>query len=274
MALLLNQFIQPKTMPETWGLLPKSQTNDELIEAAIVRLIAEHNNDETAHLGTGQSLQSHKASEIIDHVAASIVADKIKDREVRPSKLGMVYFGTIFESLDGFYKTAGVSLSGDIDEVLMTTLAVTNDSQSLFKLMLNRPAVFSWDKYREFETTIKVSSVSNIETRIQTGRPAPNQHFGFKILNNTLYGSVADGNETTEVNLMTISADTYYALKAVLTPGVKVEFFVGGVSKGTATTHLPSGITYTNYLFAALVKTLEDAVKVFKFSYFDIRQEI
>lgn len=65
-----------------WGNLAKSQTDAEKIEEAIVRLITEHNDDETAHLGAGQSLQSHKAAEIIDHLAESIVEDKIGDGEV------------------------------------------------------------------------------------------------------------------------------------------------------------------------------------------------
>ncbi|MFA5080875.1 MAG: hypothetical protein WC472_04630 [Candidatus Paceibacterota bacterium] len=65
-----------------WGNLAKSQTDAEKIEEAIVRLITEHNEDETAHLGAGQSLQSHKAAEIIDHLAESIVEDKIGDGEI------------------------------------------------------------------------------------------------------------------------------------------------------------------------------------------------
>ena len=62
-----------------WGQLDKSQTDSEKIEEAILRLISEHNEDETAHLGAGQSLQSHKAAEIIDHLAESIVEDKFAE---------------------------------------------------------------------------------------------------------------------------------------------------------------------------------------------------
>jgi len=66
-------------MPEpiTWGQLPKSQIDPEKIEEAIARMIKEHNEDESAHLGPGQSLQSHKASEIIDHAVKSILAEKL-----------------------------------------------------------------------------------------------------------------------------------------------------------------------------------------------------
>ena len=86
----------------TWGMLAKSLVDDETIEEAIGRLILAHNEDEEAHLGAGQSLFSHKASEIIDHVVASIIADKIKDSEVTTSKLSCDRFEVhpSFESLD------------------------------------------------------------------------------------------------------------------------------------------------------------------------------
>lgn len=64
-------------MPEVWGGLPKSQTDNERIEDAITRRVGEHAADETAHLLPGQSLQSHKASQIIDHLAESVVNDKL-----------------------------------------------------------------------------------------------------------------------------------------------------------------------------------------------------
>jgi len=66
-------------MPDTWGMLPKSQIDPEIIEAAINRIVKAHNEDETAHLGLGQSLQSHKASEIIDHIAKSIITHKLAE---------------------------------------------------------------------------------------------------------------------------------------------------------------------------------------------------
>jgi len=70
-----------------WYLLPKSQVDNETIEEAIARLIAEHEADEESHLGTGESLQSHKAAEIIDHLASSIVEDKLRDEAVTGRKI-------------------------------------------------------------------------------------------------------------------------------------------------------------------------------------------
>jgi len=90
-----------------WGLLEKSQVDPETIEEAIDRLILAHNESEESHLGSGQSLQSHKASEIIDHIVSSIIADKIKDGEVIVPKLGWDRFFVMpeLESADAWNKT-------------------------------------------------------------------------------------------------------------------------------------------------------------------------
>jgi len=90
-----------------WGLLEKSQTDPETIEEAIARLILEHNEDEESHLGAGQSLESHKASVIIDHIVDSVIADKIKNGEVTIPKMGFDRFFVMpeLESADAWNKT-------------------------------------------------------------------------------------------------------------------------------------------------------------------------
>jgi len=90
-----------------WGLLEKSQIDPETIEEAIVRLILAHNTNEESHLGAGQSLQSHKASTIIDHLIASIIANTIRDGEVIVPKLGFDRFFVMpeLESADAWNKT-------------------------------------------------------------------------------------------------------------------------------------------------------------------------
>lgn len=61
-----------------WGQLAKGVADPEKIEEAIARIVAEHEADPIAHLSTNGSLQSHKASEIIDHLAESILNDKLE----------------------------------------------------------------------------------------------------------------------------------------------------------------------------------------------------
>lgn len=66
---------------EVWGLMPKSQIDNETIEEAIERLIAEHEHDPTSHLGENESIEAHRKSEVIDHLALSIVPDKFSNAE-------------------------------------------------------------------------------------------------------------------------------------------------------------------------------------------------
>ena len=89
-----------------WGELVKAVDDDQTILEAIAELIAEHNADPDAHLGENGSLNSHKASEIIDHLAASIVADKFLDHIVAPRHYDMSKFILDFslESIDAFYQ--------------------------------------------------------------------------------------------------------------------------------------------------------------------------
>lgn len=62
---------------ETWATMPKSGENSETIEQAIERFISAHNDDSTAHMEPGQSIDEHRKESIIDHPAGSIVSDKL-----------------------------------------------------------------------------------------------------------------------------------------------------------------------------------------------------
>lgn len=63
--------------PYIWGGLQRANNDPTVIDEAISEAIVAHNDDPDAHLGDDQSLQSHRASEIIDHLAESVVNDKI-----------------------------------------------------------------------------------------------------------------------------------------------------------------------------------------------------
>ena len=67
---------------DVWGDLPKSQVDPATIDDEIDTKIDTHLADPDAHLETGQSLQSHKASEIIDHVVGSVLSDKLSMTEL------------------------------------------------------------------------------------------------------------------------------------------------------------------------------------------------
>jgi hypothetical protein len=61
-----------------WGNLKESQDSDKTIRQAIDDMIADHDNNSASHLGPTGSLNSHAASAIIDHLAQSILNDKLE----------------------------------------------------------------------------------------------------------------------------------------------------------------------------------------------------
>jgi hypothetical protein len=62
----------------TWEQLEKNQNDDSTIEEAVAVLIQDHDDDVNAHTDAGQALTGHRAAEIIDHLAESVVNDKLK----------------------------------------------------------------------------------------------------------------------------------------------------------------------------------------------------
>lgn len=60
-----------------WRNLAKDALDPTTISAAIDAKITNHNDDPEAHLGADQALESHRAAEIIDHRAGSVVNDKL-----------------------------------------------------------------------------------------------------------------------------------------------------------------------------------------------------
>lgn len=88
-----------------WGSLPKDQTNPQLITEAITEAIIAHEEDPTAHLGPGESLEQHKTNEVIDHPAASVLPDKLGSSDYT--------LDFVFQTVDGF-STYGSILAGEM----------------------------------------------------------------------------------------------------------------------------------------------------------------
>ena len=111
-ALGMSLFILSKKMSvETWGQLDKSQVDSEKVEAAIARLVAEHEADPDSHLGAGESLEAHRASEIIDHLAGSVPYDKISRFELKytnffTSPSTYDFTGNVYQAGDGEIRLA------------------------------------------------------------------------------------------------------------------------------------------------------------------------
>lgn len=84
-----------------WGELQKSLDDPRTIADFIADSIAEHEADPEAHLGEGESLDTHKKNEVLDHPASSVVPDKVSTSDC--------VISTSFENLSGMSKSSGVN---------------------------------------------------------------------------------------------------------------------------------------------------------------------
>jgi len=244
-------------MTTIWGLLAKSLVDNETIEQAIGRLIAVHNDDETSHLEVGQSLQSHKISEIIDHAAESIISDKILDRNITLQHLydfGIERHSLSLESVDGWDTGGGLSLW--VGTLELDTGAVINtyryaNASTWEGVDFTKTMVAQW--------RARWTSAADILAYIycgfsHLGDPSA-QAFGFKVLNGALYaywqaGPLEESVEYTEL-ISGITTTTYHIYRVEYIPETSIKFYVDGVLKHTATTNLPV-ITWGTGAFTGL----------------------
>lgn len=227
-----------------WGNLEKSQIDPEKIEEAIARLIQAHEDDPDAHVEVGESLQSHKAAEIIDHLAKSIIGDKILEGAVDLLKLTTTKSILIcaFESLDGWDKDADGAgyVQATIFGLEMTSGAIQWEAAWMQVEPYGgiNPIDFSKDTF--FQTTFKALHNSNQEIYFRAGL---DQWFGFKIVGGTLYAchkKTGESEVTTQITGITITDFNIYRAFFDVSEA-KIYYYVNGALKATHTTNLPSG---------------------------------
>ncbi len=190
---------------DIWGDKPKSQIDAITIDEEIAALIQAHEDDEDAHLEMGESLQSHKASEIIDHLAYSVLRDKLAfDRFT---------IDTVFESIDAWSTSGNVYIAG-INALAVATAASLNAEAYAYIGVTDITDTQSYySQSPEMQVRVRFGSVSNITAYIGILDESVPAGFGFKLVNNTLYAIYTDDDdaEVTE-SLATVSAYTVYTL--------------------------------------------------------------
>jgi len=244
----------------TWGMLAKSLVDDETIEEAIDRLILAHNEDEESHLGAGQSLSSHKASEVIDHVVASIIADKIKDFEITTLKLSCDKYviNPSFESLDAWTVagTGGATLR--LGYVLVYTAATTDSAESVLSLTTEIPLNLA-EKNPIFEALVVIGYDEKQLVKFGAGGLGTN-FIGFKVLDDKIYSYIRIGANEYSTELADVVPFALSIYRIVCHSGVDVEFWINGVLKHTETEHLPTATSVSDAM-GINIKTTENVGK-------------
>jgi len=151
---------------------------------------------------------------------------------------------TLFESIDGF-DTSGTNTATTTISTFYVSLQTGTTSSSKANLIkcpfYLYSTYFTWDKNREFKTKIEKSATTNQNLWITMGKIDTNRHIGFKVINDILYATMANGTNEEIINLGTSSNPV--DLRVVWVAGSGATFYVNETNRGTLSTYLPSGIT-------------------------------
>lgn len=272
---------QKKMAEPNWGLLEKSQVDNETIEEAIDRLITAHNDDADAHIGTGKSLDAHKTQEVVDHPAGSIVEDKIPNGEMPQKKLSNTEIAAYitFESMDGWTESGGSVLNSILGTSLQTS-GVINTKCYIYNEPSGISDINTYNKDTFFQTAIQLSSITNQEIFFMTGGYEDDDSdsgFGFKIVNGTLYAIIVKAVEsvrteyTTQITGITLTNLNIYSAFFDVSES-KIYFYVNGVLKHTETTNLPEDSHPVMFIYS--IENTEAANKILATCYLYYSREI
>ena len=217
-------------MPETWGMMSKSQTDSETIEEAITRIVATHEEDPDSHLGDGESLQSHKASAIIDHVVGSVASDKFSHIDN--------YHLCSFESLDNWTITGNVSLDGWPGVSLVVEPDVF-DVSYMRSVVRHSSNYIDYTKIMFFQSVLWFDSEQNCKSWFGLGgytSPTSLEGFGFYYYNGDLKGFWGKGATISYTSAITVDPTICHTYRAQYDPETQtVYFYIDGVQVASLT---------------------------------------
>lgn len=205
-----------------WGQLEKAQDDATTIEEQIATAISEHEAEPSAHQGEGESLEAHKTEEVIDHPAFSVLDDKLAfDRNV---------VDITFNTLDPYSITAGVELNG-INTVLFSSPndSTTRELSGSLGDMADAD-LFDYENNPRVITSFMVTQITSQTGYLIVGELDDGRGFGFKIVDNKLFGLyfLANNTEIT-LEIATLVAGTIYHIEARVSFEDAIELYIDNV---------------------------------------------
>jgi len=174
-------------------------------------------------------------------------------------------------------EVSGSGAIGWADSFVQINTGTTSGSVArIYKRATGYDSARSWDKKRHLGMYLRIPTYSNQTAYMLSGGIADptsatntSKHIGFMLINNYLYGTVANGTNQSTLLLETISSAVYRRLEAILIPNAECRFYVDGVYKGSISENLPSGTENSEYLFHASIYNAEAVAKYLTF--FEVR---
>lgn len=246
---------------ETWGDKPESQISARLVLEAIADLITSHEADPDAHLEVGESLQSHKASEIIDHLASSVLRDKLEfdrysiDCDFQTVDEWLFFGGCAIERINELQIFSSGSI-GDIGYSLLTTGDAFQDITSFAKSP-------NWQVRAYFE------QASNFIARLGMFDEDYVSGIGFKISVGNLYAVWFDEDDVEQTEeILSISATTPYLLRFNYDYATStLKFYVNGALVHTVIVEPATNVTHYGYFSLEDVSTIGHLYYISNFHY-------
>lgn len=245
-----------------WSELTKSQDDSETIEQAITRLIEDHNDDAQAHLGEGQSLETHRQNEVIDHPEGSVVNDKIPLDSINILQYGgkeMNYY-EIFENTTDWIKTGG-TITAVLGRLRLSTGTTINTNVYAQKPIPSGSYLGNFGPVNVFDLVVDFHNFTNKEITILWGDNNGDEYdvgIGWRVKNNKLYALVynsdEDSNIVYEEEIIGATGAGTQHLRVVHIPADEMwYFYINGVAVGSMN-ETPSGLSAQTNIFHFHIK--------------------
>ncbi len=248
---------------EVWANLPKSQDDPETIEEAISRIIAEHNEDPTAHTGDGEAIDVHRKNDVVDHPEGSVLADKFTNDDI--------VFQPLFENVTPYTKSAAGVTSG-LGGIRLDTGVTSNTVRYLSASGQFAHTYCRDNKRQTFQASVSISNTSNVTAYFGLGAWGLSSWppgFGFKIQNGNLYASAVrwvdeDAVESTVlITGYTLTAKHFYRVQ--VTPAEGLAYYYVD-SELVATIAIGTNTDYDLIMFEFYVKNTAAGQKILSVS--------
>jgi len=137
----------------------------------------------------------------------------------------------------------------DVDKFIISNQGAASAGGYIVRQLAYPRAPLTWSKPRSFKLRARVDlgNDTNLDMTINTGNHGANRRgFGFRFKKDRIQGFTKNGGAEVNVDLITGKVPPWsgtYLFEAILTPGVKVDFYIDGVLKGTNNTGIPTGTT-------------------------------
>lgn len=207
-------------------------------------------------------LDSHKTASVLDHPDSSVTLEKlvkgVSIKDIMRWKGPWWYCNNWAPAnfLDTEVWGSG-SVGWGTYRMELITGATQGSGARVYKVV---PRGF-WGVRRYFYVLVFINYYSDLYAHIGSGYvPSTTDgntydHIGYKLIGNTLYGTVGSGTAESTLTIETITSSVWRELECILDPSAgKVYFYVDGTYKGSITTNLPDPYGYYRfYLFGASI---------------------